>query len=156
MKAKDCLYRIADLIAHNLDFDFFNWNKLSEEVEHLDFLDDHTLDMIQAQIVQTVSIRTDMNLIVDPFPAKENLIEVLNYLGLLIIKNAPDACRNSREGLEVDFENKSLLWGQDFHLLLTLILIFDKSGNSKLEKSVYMLADFAIRVLKESRDSNVT
>jgi len=154
MKAKEHLYRIADLVGTNLAFDFFNWEKLSGEIDHLNYLDDHTLDMIQAQVLQASSILTETGIGVEPWPEKESLLEVLNYLGLLMVRPTPEESQGSREILERAFPTKQMDWGRDFHLLLTIILIFDKSGNEKLEKSVYSLAGLATRVLKERRSQN--
>ena len=154
MKTKAHLYRIADLIGSNLGFDFFDWEKLSGEISHLSYLDDHTLDMIQAQVVQATSIRTEYDLDFDPFPDKIHLLEVVNYFAGLTLKPPPAESKGAREILAQDFASKQIEWGSDFHLLLTITLAFDKSGSDKLEKSVYMLADLGYRALKEGRDSS--
>jgi len=156
MKAKEYLFRIADLVGTNLGFDFFDWDRLMGEIEHLDYLDEHTLDMIQSQIVQATSLHMESGLTIEQLPSQEIMQEVINYLGFLTIKEPPTKCVGSREILEQNFSAKQAEWGRDIHLLLTIILIFDKSGNHKLGNSVYMLADFAIRVLKERRDKDVT
>jgi hypothetical protein len=156
MTAKEHLYRIADLIGTNLAFDFFDWEKLTGEIQHLTYLDEHTLDMVQAQVVEASSIRAELNFVIETFPEKEALLEVLNYLGLLMVRPNPEESIGSREVLEKDFSAKQRHWGRDFHLLLTVILVFDKSGMQKLENSVYALADLAARILRERRNKDVS
>ena len=156
MKAKDCLFRIADLVGTNLAIDFFDHDKLFSEIQNLNYLDDHTLDMIQAQVVQASSIRTEIGMDIEPYPERVPLLEVLNYLGLLMVRPTPNESVGSREVLEQAFQTKQMDWGRDFHLLLTIILIFDKSGNEKLENSVYSLADLASRALRDRRTKDVS
>lgn len=154
MGTKQHLSRIYALISENLAIDFFNYEVFSAEISNLGFLDDVTIDIIQAQVVHATSIRTVYDLNFKPFPNDTYLLEVVNYLGGLAISPAPEDSLGAMDILLKDFESKAYHWGRDFHNLLSLILAFDQSKNDRLEKSTYMLADLGYRALKEGRDSN--
>jgi len=151
MTALEHLYRISDYIGTNIAFDFFDWDKLQGEISHFDLLDDHTLDMIQAQVVQAASPRTELGLTVPADINSDMLLELVNYLGLFVVRPPAPESLSSRAVIEKNFPTKQQYWGKDMHLLLTFIIVFDKSDNYKLKKSVYVLADLAVRALREGR-----